>query len=232
LLHSIKTFWAQFELSGTGIATIKDSESQDIEVPVSAFVALVQPNSLILESQAYLYFVVFARETMGKTKPQSLLSVLPSVCLLSFWASACTASPFSPFPLSHPASNIERLAKRADTANTDSNWPIKTGYVAFGDSYAAGMGTGKTTTDSCRVGEYNIGDLLNKWTNNPGIDFQRKICSGDTLVGLNRQIDEWENPTRADVATISTGGNDVGFSDLVINCVITPYTWKLGSTMR
>src|SRR5436309_3520715 len=92
---------------------------------------------------------------------------------------------------------------RALLQRAPDNWPIKTGYVAFGDSFGAGMGTGKTSTDGCRIGSNNFGDLLNRWTNNPNVDFQKKVCSGDTSVGLNRQIDEWTNPRKADVATIS-----------------------------
>lgn len=32
---------------------------------------------------------------------------------------------------------------------------IKTGYVAFGDSYAAGIGTGTTDTGGCRRREFS-----------------------------------------------------------------------------
>lgn len=121
---------------------------------------------------------------------------------------------------------------RALLQRTPDNWPIKTGYVALGDSFGAGMGTGKTSSDACRVGSNNFGDLLNKWTNNANVDFQKRVCSGDTSVGLNRQIDEWTNPSMADVATISMGGNDLGFSNLVWYCVLTPNTAQLPSTTR
>ena len=103
-----------------------------------------------------------------------------------------------------------------------SVWPIKTGYVAFGDSYAAGMGTGVTSGDSCRVGSNNFGRLLNTWTSNPNVEYQELVCSGDTTVGLNRQIDAWANPGNADLATVSMGGNDLEFSDLLWYCVLTP----------
>ncbi|KAI9890439.1 MAG: hypothetical protein M1814_003923 [Vezdaea aestivalis] len=108
------------------------------------------------------------------------------------------------------------LIKRAD------NWPVKTGYVAFGDSYGAGMGTGTTSLDVCRVGSNSFSNLLNTAFNKPDIDFQRRVCSGDTTVGLNRQIDEWTNPKKADLATVSIGGNDVGFSNLTWHCIMTP----------
>jgi hypothetical protein len=106
------------------------------------------------------------------------------------------------------------------------------GYIHFGDSYGAGMGTGTTSGDACRVGENNFGDLLHKSWNDKGIPFERKVCSGDTTKGLNRQIDEWKDTNKTNIGTVSIGGNDVGFSDLVYYCIITPNTARLGSTMR
>ncbi|KAF2729342.1 SGNH hydrolase [Polyplosphaeria fusca] len=106
------------------------------------------------------------------------------------------------------------------------------GYVAFGDSYGAGMGTGTTTGDACRIGENNFGDLLRKWFDDDSKAYERKVCSGDTTKGLNRQIDEWADPSKATLGTVSISGNDVGFSDLVWYCIITPNTARLGSTNR
>ncbi|KAI1928490.1 hypothetical protein LOZ65_001983 [Ophidiomyces ophidiicola] len=125
---------------------------------------------------------------------------------------------FTVFLLMNGAVNAEH---RALLRRAPDNWPIKTGYVAFGDSFGAGMGTGTTSSDACRVGSNNFGDLLYKWTNNDRVDFQRKVCSGDTTVGLNRQIDEWKNPRKADIATVSIGGNDLGFSNMVYYCILT-----------
>ena len=112
--------------------------------------------------------------------------------------------------------------QRAPMKRAPVDWPMRNGYVAFGDSFAAGMGTGKTSTDPCRVGSNNFGDLLYSWTNNPVVQYQQMACSGDTTFGLNRQIDDWLNPQVADLATISMGGNDVGFPELVRYCIITP----------
>jgi hypothetical protein len=126
----------------------------------------------------------------------------------------------------------QRKAVRSNQPNVaNENWPIKNGYVAFGDSFATGMVTGITTTDACRVGENNYTELLFKWTNKPDIDFQNHVCSGDTVMGINRQIDEWASPENHDLATISVGGNDVGFADIVKSCVINanilnPWKWR------
>ncbi|KAH3948791.1 hypothetical protein HBI56_121730 [Parastagonospora nodorum] len=132
---------------------------------------------------------------------------------------------------------IEALYARADcpiyddTIFDDPRQEI-VGYVHFGDSYGAGMGTGTTSGDACRVGENNFGDLLYKSWNDKGIPYERKVCSGDTIKGLNRQIDEWVDSNGTNVGTVSIGGNDVGFSDLVYDCIITPNTARWGSTMR
>lgn len=60
----------------------------------------------------------------------------------------------------------------------------------------------------------------------PGnIDFQNLPCSGavvgDVLRGGDKsQIDAWANPSNADIATLSIGGNDVGFYPILTACVL------------
>ncbi len=82
------------------------------------------------------------------------------------------------------------------------------------------------------VGENNFGDLNYKSWNDNTISYQRKVCSGDTTKGLDRQINEWSNQANVNVGTVSIGGNDLGFSDLVWYCIITPNTNQFGSTTR
>ncbi|KAJ6437406.1 histone H2b [Purpureocillium lavendulum] len=106
------------------------------------------------------------------------------------------------------------------------------GYVRFGDSYASGLGAGTTSGDGCRVGSNNYGNLLVQHFNQDGLDYQQLSCSGDTLDGLAGQVDRWSNQDKATLGTLTIGGNDVGFSDLVANCVITPFTWRGGSATR
>lgn len=102
----------------------------------------------------------------------------------------------------------------------------------FGDSFAAGMGTGTTSSDSCRVGSNNYGDLLYQSLGDKSIPYEIKLCSGDTLTGLNRQIDGCSQPTVPTLGTLTLGGNDLGFSEMVKYCVLNPYTWRFGSTVR
>jgi hypothetical protein len=106
------------------------------------------------------------------------------------------------------------------------------GYVHFGDSYGAGMGTGTTSGDKCRVGENNFGDLLYKSWGDNKMPFEKKVCSGDTTTGLDRQIEEWKDPGKANVGTVSIGGNDLGFSDMAWYCILTPNTGHFGFTNR
>jgi hypothetical protein len=121
--------------------------------------------------------------------------------------------------------NKPRSAQPQDATFTYE--PISTGYVAFGDSYAAGIGAGVTSGDACRVGAFSYPNLLNTCVGSiqPGIDSQNLPCSGakipEVMQGAsNSQIDSWTNPGNAQRATISIGGNDVGFYDVLTSCVL------------
>lgn len=100
---------------------------------------------------------------------------------------------------------------------------IVDGYVAFGDSFSAGIGTGQTEGSGCRRGEYSYPKQLLAATT-PGAEFQNLACSGATRQnilegGPDSQIDAW-NPTKSDVGTISIGGNDVGFYNILTACIL------------
>ncbi|KAJ4404934.1 hypothetical protein N0V82_010404 [Gnomoniopsis sp. IMI 355080] len=106
-----------------------------------------------------------------------------------------------------------------------TNTPALKGLYSFGDSYAAGIGTGSTSSGKCRRGSASYPELLNKWLTvhgSPGLNYNIAACSGDTLDGVNNQINNWNDPLNYEVVTISVGGNDVGFGDLVSNCIVTP----------
>lgn len=109
----------------------------------------------------------------------------------------------------------------------DENSNGITGYTHFGDSYASGMGTGTTEGSKCRVGSNNYGDLIYNFLDDKSISYERRSCSGDTTDGLYVQIDGWGNAAQASVVTLTMGGNDLNFSDLVYYCVVTPNTAQL-----
>ena len=123
--------------------------------------------------------------------------------------------------------NVSHSSRDALPASAFTYEPIMTGYVAFGDSYAAGIGAGSTSSDGCRVGLLSHPNQLNIWVESlqPNIDFQNLPCSGAVITdvlkgGSKSQIDKWTNPSKADRATISIGGNDVGFYNVLTSCVL------------
>ncbi|KFX87170.1 hypothetical protein V490_08483 [Pseudogymnoascus sp. VKM F-3557] len=113
----------------------------------------------------------------------------------------------------------------SDALIIDGDAYIKS-YVHFGDSYGAGMGTGTTSGDAYRVGSNNFGRLLHNWMNEGNTEYVEKVCSGDTLEGLAGKISSWDNPADASIATLSIGGNDIGFGSLVEKCVVQAWGGK------
>jgi hypothetical protein len=127
-----------------------------------------------------------------------------------------------------------RSSQSDDPTFKDDPSQIKKGYVAFGDSYAAGIGTGMTGSGGCRQGQFSYPKQLAKVaTDTVGdIDFQNYPCSGAVISevlegGSKSQIDQWNNPKNADIATISIGGKDVGFYNVLTACVLRVGFFKL-----
>lgn len=151
----------------------------------------------------------------------SLTLLLPLLALLSSGHAAPAPAP-TVAPNVNPASG--EPVPGAPDASTNSNNPIKKGYVAFGDSYAAGIGTGTTSMDGCRRGEFSYPKQIASYSPSD-IDFQNLPCSGAKLEhvlsgGPSSQIDAWTNPGNADIATLTIGGNDLGFYNILTACVI------------
>lgn len=99
---------------------------------------------------------------------------------------------------------------------------VVSGQVQFGDSFAAGMGIGDTSKDACRLGSNNFGQLLHDVFVD-GFPYQNLACSGDTIAGLYDKLSGWTNPTQDNLATLSIGGNDVGFANIVKHCILRYY---------
>lgn len=138
-------------------------------------------------------------------------------------------------PSTRNAPSLDRRSAQSD-APTFVYDPIliKKGYVAFGDSYAAGIGTGMTDSGGCRQGQFSYPKQLAKMATDAfgDIDFQNYPCSGAVVSevlegGSKSQIDQWKNPGNADIATISIGGNDVGFYNVLTACVLRVGLFKL-----
>lgn len=107
-------------------------------------------------------------------------------------------------------------------------------YVALGDSYASGEGlapyeTGTdTSTDRChRSVELSYPELLERG-DDPAFDGLGSVaCSGGVTTSLfarsndePAQLDALSADTRT--VTLSIGGNDVGFSEVLSSCIFAP----------
>lgn len=112
---------------------------------------------------------------------------------------------------------------------TDRPYPIKKGWVSFGDSYAAGIGAGKPwdTLSKCTRGTGSYPAILDhiiRATHQFSPVWQMYACSGETASqflnggGIN-QLSQWF-PSTSDIATVSFTGNDLGFGDIVAHCIM------------
>ncbi len=93
-------------------------------------------------------------------------------------------------------------------------------YVALGDSYASGLGTGHydPAGDGCRRGPQAYPAL---WAaRHPGVEFRFLACSGATTatVATRRMLADIGPETG--LVTLTVGGNDAGFVDVLTTCVL------------
>jgi len=90
-------------------------------------------------------------------------------------------------------------------------------YVALGDSYSAGNGAFSTNLDySCNRNTYAYPYLVAQQRPNTALTFV--ACSGaKTTDVVNKQVSSLSAST--DIVSITIGGNDVGFANLLVNCI-------------
>lgn len=113
------------------------------------------------------------------------------------------------------------------------------GFVAFGDSYSAGIGTGVNGSEQdCRVGSHAYPALIrNDITAIHDLEnatFQHLSCTGSTIEdvlagGEHSQIDLFNTTDSADFALLSIGGNDLGFFDIMNSCIFRFYSFYSGT---
>jgi lysophospholipase L1-like esterase len=101
-------------------------------------------------------------------------------------------------------------------------------YVALGDSFSSGVGTGSyTLSSSCRRGVYAYPWLVGQQRPNTALTFV--ACSGATTSSLMaNQIGSVTADTA--IVTVTIGGNDIGFSDLIVQCTLANCSAALDST--
>ena len=91
-------------------------------------------------------------------------------------------------------------------------------YVALGDSYSSGVGTRSYLSDgtSCQRSIYAYPSLL---AAQKGYTLDFRACSGATVADVtNTQLGALSAATR--YVTISVGGNDAGFADVLTECAL------------
>jgi lysophospholipase L1-like esterase len=107
-------------------------------------------------------------------------------------------------------------------------------YVALGDSYSSGEGDAKylpgtnVSTDHCHRSTYAYPMLLNHDQNLGSLDFVS--CSGaitdnyfNTNTGNNEPAQSQALSAATQYVTLTFGGNDVGFSDVLSKCIYGKY---------
>jgi lysophospholipase L1-like esterase len=101
-------------------------------------------------------------------------------------------------------------------------------YVALGDSYSSGVGTGSYTLNSaCKRGVYAYPYLYTQ--GHPGTTLTFVACSGaKTSDLLATQIGAVTSATT--LVTMTIGGNDIGFANLIYQCTLSDCSAALDST--
>lgn len=90
-------------------------------------------------------------------------------------------------------------------------------YVALGDSYSSGTGTRTYTNEACQRSNAAYPALLAAARPNTALTFV--ACSGATTSDvLANQIQSVTSTTK--LVSISIGGNDAGFSDVITECAL------------
>lgn len=89
-------------------------------------------------------------------------------------------------------------------------------YVALGDSYSSGVGAPPYTISTCFRSPRSYAQL---WADaNDVSSFAFVACSGATTSSMTPQFSSLNADT--DLVSITIGGNDVGFADTVVACVL------------
>ena len=136
-----------------------------------------------------------------------------------------TALPANASPVS---GEISLVSRDGIIPSTDFSW-IRN-WAALGDSYAAGIGVGKLHSDadaaSCSRYDESYPDQMDLYFGDPpsgsSRSFQHYACSGDTSQMIkNNQVPRLKDGSQ-DFITLSAGGNDVGFSDVLKTCIFLP----------
>jgi lysophospholipase L1-like esterase len=132
----------------------------------------------------------------------------------------------------------------AGTVSTASSSPRGLHYVALGDSYASGFGVapyGASPVPGCLQ---STTDYPHQVAASLGLRLDDRSCAGATASNITRVpqstgVGGATAPAQAnalsadtDVVTVSIGGNDLGFSDVITNCIALDKDGPLFSEIR
>ena len=91
-------------------------------------------------------------------------------------------------------------------------------YVALGDSFSSGVGTNSyTLSSSCRRGVYAYPWLVAQQRPNTSLTFV--ACTGARTTDLMANQIQFVTPG-TNIVTMTIGGNDIGFSNLIVQCTL------------
>lgn len=122
------------------------------------------------------------------------------------------------------------LVGRDDGLDTSTDFSWIQHWAALGDSYAAGIGAGTVRPEadaaSCSRYDEAYPSLMETYFGDPPSgsfrSFQFYACSGDTSKMIRDGQVPRLNDGSQDFITLSAGGNDVGFSDVLKACIFLP----------
>ncbi|HEX4247327.1 MAG TPA: SGNH/GDSL hydrolase family protein, partial [Pseudonocardia sp.] len=127
----------------------------------------------------------------------------------------------------------------AGQAYADEGSDVGGNYVALGDSYTAGplipMQNGQPA--ACLRSDHNYPSLVNAALHSSS--FKDVSCSGSTTKDMFSSQTATGNPPElnavtehTDLVSLGIGGNDIGFSDIILTCAVQSPTKPLGAGCR
>ena len=115
------------------------------------------------------------------------------------------------------AATAETVSRPARSVPVTSLLPVR--YVALGDSYSAGTGAGRYTAAG-RSCERSASAFPQLWASrHHPASFVSVACAGATTASV-RATQLSALSARTTLVTITVGGNDVGFTDVMETCVL------------
>jgi lysophospholipase L1-like esterase len=126
----------------------------------------------------------------------------------------------------------------APTASADSTTTVPTyhNYVALGDSYASGAGTEPVVDAKCDRSEMSYPYAVQTWLK--PTTFKDVTCAGATTAQMTQAQGSVNAPqfnalsADTDLVTLTLGGNDIGFTDIITTCVVDGLSNPTGSPCK